>query len=137
VFTEKAKNAEFDSPLEITNESTHEDIMASLSKEFSPEFRNRIDEFVFFNSLTEKNILDIAELHLKKYPIRITPEIVEFVASNGFSKEFGARNLIRFIKKNIGIPIANTIISDKVPFDGLFNYEATIKDNKLEIVNIA
>lgn len=122
--------------LHQSSAATREEILNSLKDEFSPEFRNRIDEFVFFNDLTRDDASKIAELHLKGFPVKRTPELVKFVVDNGFSAEFGAREIQRFIKKNIGLTLADTILSGKVPQDGTVNYDLSVgKSNNLEVIN--
>jgi len=118
-----------------SKEADREEITASLSKEFSPEFRNRIDEFVFFNDLTREDARKIAELNLKNYPIKRTPELVDYVVKNGFSEEFGAREIRRFIKKNLGLPLSDAVLAGKKPQDGTAQYEPKVVANKIEIIN--
>lgn len=107
----------------------------SLEEEFSPEFRNRIDEYVFFNDLTKEDARKIVDLRLKSLPLNRTPEIVNFVVENGFSEEFGARELNRFIKKKVALPLANVILDKRVPQDGTENYEAIVDNGQVKIVN--
>ena len=117
--------------------SSKEELMKSIKKEFSPEFRNRIDEFVFFNPISRENAEKIVELHLKKFPIKRTPELVSFICQNGFSEEYGARELIRFIKKSVAIPLANVILDGKLPSDDTYTYDCTVSDGKVSIINTA
>lgn len=130
----KTKSTNFH--LTSNKESTKESIQASIENEFSPEFRNRIDEWVFFNDLTKEDCRKIAALRLKEYPLKITPQILDFVVENGFSEEFGARGLGRYIKKVIALPLADTILSSKKPADGTRTYDLVVNSNKVEVVNI-
>lgn len=118
-----------------TKNADMEDLKASLEEEFSPEFRNRIDEFVFFNDLTKEDAKKIADLKLKELPVKRTPELVDYVVNNGFSEEFGARELNRFIKKKIALPLADVILDKKVPQDGTKLYEAIVDSGRIQIVN--
>ena len=112
-----------------------EELTKALEKQFSPEFRNRVDEFVYFNDLTREDAMKIAELRLRDYPVKKTKELVGYIVDNGFSDEFGAREVTRFIKKKIGLPLANTILDNKVPQDSSTNYEVVLNNGNIEVVN--
>ena len=109
--------------------------MKSIEATFSPEFRGRVDEFVFFNDLTPKDIKEIAKLALSKYPIKATPEIVDYVIENGYSEEFGARDIQRVLKRLVGLPLADEILSHRHPDNGTGKFDAEVRENKLEIIN--
>ena len=113
----------------------NEEIMKSIEATFSPEFRGRVDEFVFFNDLTPKDIKEIAKLALSKYPIKATPEIVDYVIENGYSEEFGARDIQRVLKRLVGLPLADEILSHRHPDNGTGKFDAEVRENKLEIIN--
>ena len=101
------------------NDPTEEEkvnaVKDSVKGHFSPEFMNRIDEVVVFNSLTKKDVRKIAKLQLGKIPIQITEPLVDYVVKHGYSREYGARNIARFIKNNISDKIADAILDKKVP----------------------
>ncbi len=91
----------------------------ALSAFLRPEFINRIDEIITFNSLTRENFVGIAGIMLKKLSlgmeekgIRITysDELLAFIAKESFSDKYGARNMRRYIERNVEDLIANTII---------------------------
>ena len=63
---------------EPSSESHKEEIMKSLERTFSPEFRGRIDEFIFFNDLSSKDIRGIAKMTLNEYPVKTTPELFHY-----------------------------------------------------------
>jgi MoxR-like ATPase len=90
-------------------------VKTSVKGHFSPEFMNRIDEVVVFNSLTKKDVKKIAKLQLDKLPIEVTDPLLEYIVKNGYSREYGARNIARFIKNNISDKIADAILNGKVP----------------------
>jgi ATP-dependent Clp protease ATP-binding subunit ClpA len=119
----------------VNSEGDKESIMKSIEATFSPEFRGRVDEFVFFNDLNGNDIKEIAKLALSKYPIKATPEIVDYIIENGYSEEFGARDIQRVLKRIIGLPLADEILSNRQPDNGTGRYDAEIRENKLEIVN--
>tara|TARA_R100001509_G_scaffold159674_1_gene126441 strand:+ start:1487 stop:2881 length:1395 start_codon:yes stop_codon:yes gene_type:complete len=112
-----------------------EQIMKSIETTFSPEFRGRVDEFVFFNDLDTNDIKQIAKLSLSKYPIKATPQILDYVIKHGYSEEFGARDIQRVVKRLIGLPLAEEILSNRHPESGSAKYDAEVVDDKLEIVN--
>ena len=90
-------------------------VTTSVKGHFSPEFMNRIDEVVVFNALTKKDVKKIAKLQLDKLPIEVTDPLLEYIVKNGYSREYGARNIARFIKNNISDKIADAILNGKVP----------------------
>jgi ATP-dependent Clp protease ATP-binding subunit ClpC len=98
-------------------------IEAALKKAFAPEFLNRIDDMVLFNSLDRADIHKIIDIELSKlfkrvkdigYSIELTDEAKDFVANKGFDEKFGARPLKRAIQKFLEDPIAEEIIGNKV-----------------------
>ena len=120
---------------DVSSDGDREFIMKSIETTFSPEFRGRIDEFVFFNDLNSEDIKQIAKLELSKYPIKATPEIVNYVIKNGYSEEYGARDIQRVLKRLVGLPLADEILSNRHPDNGTGKYDAEVRENKLEIVN--
>tara|TARA_S200002703_G_scaffold105811_1_gene91783 strand:- start:192 stop:1577 length:1386 start_codon:yes stop_codon:yes gene_type:complete len=120
---------------EPSSEGNKEQIMKSIEATFSPEFRGRVDEFVFFNDLTSKDIKQIAKLALSKYPIKATPEIINYIIEHGYSEEFGARDIQRVLKRLVGLPLADEILANRQPDNGTGKYDAEVRENKLEIIN--
>jgi ATP-dependent Clp protease ATP-binding subunit ClpC len=95
----------------------------SLKKTFAPEFLNRIDDIVIFNSLDKKDIIKIVEIELRRleerviklgYSIEISKKTKEFVCDKGFDKKYGARPLSRAIQKYIEDLIAEEIVNNKL-----------------------
>jgi len=94
-------------------------IQKALKRAFAPEFLNRIDDVVMFNSLTKDDIFRIIDIELKGlfdrvntlgYKIKLTPTAKSFVAEKGYDIQFGARPLKRAIQKYIEDPMAEVII---------------------------
>lgn len=112
-----------------------EELTKALEKQFSPEFRNRVDEFVYFNDLNRDDAMQIAELRLRDYPVKKTKELVGYIVDNGFSDEFGAREVTRFIKKKIGLPLADIILDNRIPEDKSTNYDVIVNNGKIEVIN--
>ena len=119
---------------EVSQKDVEDHCRESLKSKFSPEFLNRIDEIVYFKHLSRRDALKIAGLELEHLPIKRNKTIYDFVVTNGYSKEYGARNLQRFIKHNISIKIADAILSKRIPKEGKrYNYQ--IQNNELFIID--
>lgn len=119
----------------VNHASNEESLMESIRLQFSPEFRNRIDEFVFFNPITKPIAEKISELKLKKFPIKITKDLIDFVCDNGFSSEYGARQLVRFIKKHIALPVADIILKNQLPKDDSYKYDCVVENGSIRVLN--
>ena len=106
--------------------SVKSDIEKAYKDKFSPEFRNRLDGLVHFNQLTKEDAGKIAKIQLAKLPLYQSAKLTKYVIDNSFSKEYGARNIKRFIKNNISVKIADKILSGQkgVKFKALFNKDA-------------
>ena len=98
-------------------------IQKSLSKQFAPEFLNRLDEIITFDQLDLEAINRIIDIELKGlykrvddlgYHLEITPEAKNFVASKGYDVQFGARPLKRSIQTYIEDLLAERILSDEL-----------------------
>ena len=98
-------------------------IEKSLKKAFSPEFLNRVDEIVVFNSLDKndlKKIIEIEiELLLKRtkeigYNISISKKAIDFICDKGFDKKYGARPLKRAIQKYVEDLLAEEIVKTQL-----------------------
>jgi len=111
-----------------------------LKQTFKPEFLNRIDEIITFNSLDKStiykildNIINNIEIRLKDKQIKIilTEEAKKHIIESSYNESFGARPIKRYISKHIESLIANNIIEDKIKFNSTitididnFNYIA-------------
>ncbi len=102
------------------NEDRKNIVQKAVRKAFPPEFINRIDEQVFFNTLTREDIEKIIDIQLKDlrnrvleagFTLNITSAARKFVADAGFDPEFGARPLKRAIQKYVEDPVAEAIMS--------------------------
>jgi len=101
-------------------------IQSALKRTFSPEFLNRIDDVVIFNSLDREHIHKIIDITLSDlykrmanlgYKISLTDAAKDFVAEKGFDPQFGARPLHRAIQKYIEDPLAEFILNES-PAEG-------------------
>lgn len=100
-----------------------EKIRLALKERFRPEFLNRIDEIIIFNPLTPKDIEKIVEIQLesvkkrlaqKEIQLQIDDSVKKYLAKEGFSPDFGARELKRVIQKNILDPLAYKMVSGEI-----------------------
>ena len=107
----------------FASETTHssDKTMKALSAFLRPEFINRVDEIITFNSLTPSDFEHIAKIMLgelktaldeKGISFTYSEEAVAFIARNSYSQKFGARNMRRFIRSNVEDLLAEKIISD-------------------------
>ena len=115
----------------------------ALSAFLRPEFINRIDEIITFNHLTKENFEAIAKIMLSKLQgamddkgIRLTysDAILSYIADKSFSEKFGARNMRRFIERNVEDLIASVIV-DKYP-EKIIGVHLDVENDKIEIKTI-
>jgi ATP-dependent Clp protease ATP-binding subunit ClpC len=95
-------------------------IEKALKRTFSPEFLNRIDDVVIFNSLNKEHIFEIIDILMKGvlkrltnlgFSLELTPDAKEFIADKGYDVQFGARPLHRAIQKYLEDPLAEEILN--------------------------
>lgn len=110
----RGKNIGFGEKNQTYEQQKHK-VIDAVESHFKPEFINRIDDIVVFNSLTKDDVREIAALELKNLPVTKNKAILDFIVDNGYSDKYGARNIKRFIRKNIAKKIAQAIIAGKVP----------------------
>jgi ATP-dependent Clp protease ATP-binding subunit ClpC len=98
-------------------------IKNALKKAFAPEFLNRIDDVVIFNSLEKQDIHEIIDIELLSlfgrieelgYFINLSEEAKDFIADKGYDSDYGARPLKRAIQKYLEDPLAEEIIQSKI-----------------------
>jgi ATP-dependent Clp protease ATP-binding subunit ClpC len=98
-------------------------IEKALKRTFSPEFLNRVDDVVIFNSLTKEHIYEIIDILMRGvlkrlnnlgFTLELTPEAKDFIAEKGYDVQFGARPLHRAIQKYLEDPLAEQILNMNV-----------------------
>jgi len=98
-------------------------IQSALKKAFSPEFLNRLDDVIVFNSLKRESIHEIIDLTLNKlfariidlgYHVELTEKAKDFLAEKGYDPAFGARPLNRAIQKYVEDPVAEEILKGDI-----------------------
>lgn len=110
----------------------------AVKNAFSPEFRNRLDGIIYFNSLSLTNVKAIVDKFLmslenqlleKKVELEISPELKEWLAKNGFDPKLGARPLQRLIDEELRKPLAQELVFGKLEKGG--KVLAKLKDSKV------
>ncbi len=110
---------------DLPSEQEEAIIMQGLHKKFSPEFINRIDNIVVFNTLTPEDIKKIVRLQMQKLGKRLSAvnvdlsysdAVVDFITKAGYQKEYGVRPLRRFIQTQIEDKISELIITNNVHY---------------------
>lgn len=105
-----------------TQEHSDEIIMKALQKQFAPEFINRLDEIVSFNSLSDssiRKILDVELNQIKKrvenmgFVLEISDEAKDFLCKKGFAPQYGARPLRRAIQKYLENELSDFFINEE------------------------
>ena len=121
---------------------TQKTIMNSLQKKFAPEFLNRIDEVIIFNSLSEQNIHSIIEIELEKlyerinelgYKIKLSKKAKDFLCKKGYDKKYGARPLKRTIQKHVEDLIAAEILNSSINDGDMITIDHFSKKSELSI----
>ncbi len=130
---------------EVDKEYSHSVLQKALNKAFAPEFLNRIDDIVMFDSLSKEAIFKIIDIELSGfykrvkdlgYTISISDEAKTFIAEKGYDSQFGARPLKRAIQKYLEDNLAELIInSDLGSGDQIMvGYDADNKAITTEVV---
>ena len=116
-------------------------VQKALSKQFSPEFLNRLDEIITFDQLDLDAIKKIIDIELKGlykrieqigYKIHLAEDAKEFVATKGYDVQFGARPLKRAIQNYIEDGISDIIVNGDLPLGSVIHI--TLHENKNELV---
>ena len=124
----------------ILDGDDNQKVMDELRKNFRPEFINRIDEIIIFNSLDKKVMTSILDklindlqdrLKNKNLKIELTQIAKNYIIENGSDTIYGARPLKRYVQKEIETMLAKAIIEDKIKFGQTIIID--IEDNKLVI----
>lgn len=129
------------------NDNTKNIIEKALKKTFSPEFLNRLDEQILFNTLGREDLCKIIDIELNDllkrielagFSLTITEEAKQFVAEEGYDPQFGARPLKRAIQRNIEDLVAEAIISGKFKTGDnlLIDISKELSDNTLKKLQV-
>jgi ATP-dependent Clp protease ATP-binding subunit ClpA len=120
---------------QVSVEQVHGEITRELERRFSPEFRNRIDEVVIFRPLTKDEVRTIALHQIARIErtlaksgrtLKVTPEALEQLVTDGYSLAYGARFLKRVIEAKIKLPISQRWMDGE-------DFTADVRDGHVEI----
>ncbi len=121
-------------------ENSNELVMNELRHTFKPEFINRIDEIIVFNSLKQDVIYDILDkiisdiekrLSDKKIKLNLTDKAKKYIVDSSYDSRYGARPIKRFVSRNIETLLANEIINGNINYDSTVTFD--VYDNNLVI----
>ncbi len=107
----------------FTKQDHATDAMESVRRQFTPEFRNRLDAIIQFGGLTFEHILRVvdkfvieleAQLHEKHVSLTVEPEARQWLAEHGFDPLMGARPMARVIQEKIKRPLADELLFGKL-----------------------
>ena len=122
------------------DENSHEMVMNELRHTFKPEFINRIDEIIIFNSLSKNVVYEILDkivheiehrLDDKKLKLVLTDKAKKYIVDNAYDEKYGARPIRRYVSRNIETLLAKAIIEEKVKFNSTVTID--VKDDKFII----
>ncbi len=132
-FSTKARRENQDDMMKAT-------IQNALKRAFSPEFLNRLDDVIVFNSLQREHIHQIINISLGKlftriqtmgYSVELSEKAKDFIAEKGYDQQFGARPLNRAIQKYLEDPIAEEILKGEIQAGGVIY--ADLEEGKEEL----
>ncbi|MCD6498279.1 MAG: ATP-dependent chaperone ClpB [Deltaproteobacteria bacterium] len=118
----------------------------ALKATFRPEFLNRIDEIIVFNSLSRESMVDIVRIQLRRVQgllaqrgitIEVEDRAVEFLVERGYDPTFGARPLKRAIQKHLMDPLASEILSGTFHDGSNVSVDVASGGDRLEFVEVA
>jgi ATP-dependent Clp protease ATP-binding subunit ClpC len=116
----------------------------ALKRAFAPEFLNRVDDVVVFNTLGKEEIFKIIDIELKSlfgrvhnlgYEIKLTDAAKDFIADKGFDSNFGARPLKRAIQKYLEDPIAEEILKGDVSEGDVLEIDYNKESDQITVDN--
>jgi ATP-dependent Clp protease ATP-binding subunit ClpC len=117
-------------------------IKSALKKAFAPEFLNRIDDIMIFNSLTKEHIHEIIDIELEGlysrtremgFTVEISEPAKSFIADKGYDPEYGARPLARAIQKYVEDPLAEEIIQSRLMDGDMISIKLDEKKENIKI----
>jgi ATP-dependent Clp protease ATP-binding subunit ClpA len=116
------------SPAAATADLAYGDCMGAVKQHFAPEFINRIDAFCTYKHLTAEEIHQILDIELqgladhiarrmgdRRFFMQISKKTRQWIAASAFSEEYGARNLKRFVQREMLSPLAGMLVDGEIP----------------------
>jgi ATP-dependent Clp protease ATP-binding subunit ClpC len=128
--------------LDVAYEEMRDSLLESLKDELRPEILNRLDAIAVFRGLNEVDCLQISKNMIKELEAQmfengimldLPSSMAKLVNKEGYSKEYGARNIRRKVQELIENPLADYLVNHKVkrPKHGVLNIEGKLKDDEL------
>lgn len=130
---------------EDSDSNAKEVIQGALKRTFSPEFLNRIDDVIVFNSLDQADIFRIIDISLKDlykriqelgYNLELNEEAKKFLSEKGYDPQFGARPLNRAIQKYLEDPLAEFILNNQKTLEDGATLVATLGEDDQMIITL-
>ena len=129
---------------ELESDKIKNKILEKVKSIFNPEFINRLDETVIYNTLSKEDVIKIIDLQMSDlyqnlnkigYSVSITKKAKSNLAIQGFSSEYGARNLRREIQKSIEDPLSELLLKNK--FNDVDKIKIDLKAGKYEFIPVS
>lgn len=123
------------------NKNSYDLVMKELKNSFKPEFLNRIDEIIMFNSLSKDvvysildNILKEIEYRLsdKQLKLNLTDRAKDFIINESYDQNYGARPIRRYVSGTLETLIATNIIAGNIKVGSTINID--VKDEELVLI---
>ena len=124
-------------------EGKKEMVYEELKSRFKPEFLNRLDEIITFNSLDKESVKNIVRLELSKMNdklkdrlivIEFGEDLIDYVVNNAYDPNYGARPIRRFIQKELETDISKLILKENISTNSIIKIEIVDEKVKLELV---
>ena len=121
-------------------EYSHSVLQKSLNKTFSPEFINRIDDIVMFDSLDKPSMFKIIDIELANfykrvanlgYTLEVTDDAKNYIVDKGFDSTYGARPLKRAIQQYIEDELAEVLLKDGLTSNSILKVDYDKKNDKI------
>jgi ATP-dependent Clp protease ATP-binding subunit ClpB len=106
-----------------SDEQKHESVLAEVRRSFKPEFLNRLDDVIVFDSLSEDDLTQIVDLQVallaerladRRLELAVTPAARRWLAKTGYDANYGARPLRRLVQREIGDRLAKALLSGEI-----------------------
>ena len=119
-----------------TRKRMKDDILDELKRNFSPEFLNRIDEFVVFHPLEKEHLLNIVDILVRELNERLAErevqlemgdDVKQWLIAQGYQPQYGARPMRRTIQKLLGDPLSDELIRGR--FKDIKKIKVVLRDN--------
>ena len=132
--------------VEIVDDAKNESVaLEAAKKHFTAEFINRLDHIITYKTLTKPQVAEVMQIELgliqkmfwekAKFIYQLTPAAKDTILKEGYSVEYGVRNLKRVIEKRLRLPLAGLVSSGQIaPGDTLVVDQANPKDATFEFV---